>query len=98
MDSLIADGDYRFVINGHMHFRVLIDFPELLMINAGTLKGEYGGISLADFESDQISAYEIRDNVAPQLVSEHALTSASRRIWADTQDFDGEWQPVTLYA
>ena len=98
LDALIAGGDYRFLINGHMHFRVLIDFPELLLINAGTLKGEYGGISVADFESDQISAYEVGDGVTPVLVSQHTLTSVSRRIWADTQAFDANWQPVTLYA
>jgi len=98
LDALIDEASYRFLINGHMHFRVLIDFPELLLINAGTLKGEFGGITVIDFETAQISAFEVADAGRPNRVSEHQVASDSRRIWADTQAFDGSWQPVTLYA
>jgi predicted phosphodiesterase len=98
LDRLIAEDDYRFLINGHMHFRVLIDFPQLLMINAGTLKGEFGGITVIDFELAQISAYEVGDASCPSMVCEQPLACDSRRVWADTQAFDGDWQPATLYA
>ena len=98
LDALIAEADYQFLINGHMHFRVLIDFPELLLINAGTLKGEFGGITVIDFETAQVSAFEIGDAAHPNRVCEHPISSDARRVWEDTQSFDGNWQPVTLYA
>jgi predicted phosphodiesterase len=84
--------------SNELDVRVLIDFPELLLINAGTLKGEFGGITVIDFETAQISAFEVADTGRPNRVCEHQLASDSRRIWADTQAFDGSWQPVTLYA
>jgi predicted phosphodiesterase len=97
LDDLLRTADFRFLINGHMHFRVLIDFSELLLVNAGTLKGERGGVSLIDFDGGAVAAYEVGDQGAPQRVSEHALASQQRRVWRDTQEFDGTWTPVTLY-
>ncbi len=98
LDAILAAGQHRFLINGHMHFRVLIDFAGLLMINAGTLKGQFGGMSVIDFESDCISTYELGDGGAPRRVCEHSLSPNGRRVWRDTSEFDGTSRPVTLYA
>lgn len=97
LDGLLQSSNYRFLINGHMHFRVLIDFEDLLLVNAGTLKGERGGICVIDFEGGAVSAFEIGEEGGPERVSGHALDSDRRRIWRDTQEFDGRWTPVTLY-
>jgi len=98
LDALLAAGSHRFLVNGHLHYRVLIDFPELLLVNAGTLKGQYAGFSVMDFESDAISAFGFDADDRPLKLIEHSLSaSAERRVWRDTQAFDGTWQPLALY-
>jgi len=99
LDTLLEDGEYRFVINGHMHFRVLIDFPDLLLLNAGTLKGDHPGVTVMDFRERSITAYGISDNAAPdRLLEQHMNPGSARRVWRNTEDFDGSAPPVTLYA
>lgn len=98
LDRLIHERRCRFLVNGHLHYRVLIDFPELLLINAGTLKGEHAGVSVMDFAADQVAAYSLA-GPNPRLVAEHPLTPGrDRRVWRDTADFDGSWEPCTLHA
>ena len=78
--------------------RVLIDFHNLVMINGGTLRGRFSGVSLVDFGADWVSAYEPGPDGRNARVAEHTLADhASRRVWRDTQEFDGTWQPVTLH-
>jgi len=96
LDGVLEAGEYRFLINGHMHYRVLIDFPELLLMNAGTIRGEYAGFSVIDFEAEAISVYGINEK-RPDRICEHALANDDRRVWRDTQEFDGSWQAVALY-
>lgn len=99
MDGLLARGSHRFFVNGHMHYRVLIDFHDLVMINAGTLRGRFSGVSLLDLEADWVSAHEPGRNGRAERVAEHALAdNTDRKVWRDTQEFDGAWQPVTLHA
>lgn len=99
MDVLLASGDHRLLVNGHMHYRVLIDFDNLVMINAGTLRGQFGGISIIDLDAGWVSAHEPGPDGRPARVAEHSLANSSeRRVWRDTQEFDGAWRPVTLHA
>ena len=97
LDDIILAGTYKYVINGHMHFRTLIHFEELTLINAGTLKGEHWpGFSVIDFETEQITAFEFRNNkIKPVKVRD--LTDETHKIWANTQSFCGEWDPVMLF-
>jgi predicted phosphodiesterase len=99
LDRLLDDGAYRFIINGHLHFRVLIDFERTLLMNAGTLKGERAGVCIVDYEGGVVSAFDVEPGRTPRLASEHALRpGAGRRVWRDTREFDGAWTPVLLYA
>ncbi|MBX3706290.1 MAG: metallophosphoesterase family protein [Pseudomonadales bacterium] len=98
LDGLLEAGRHRFLVNGHLHYRVLIDFPGMLLLNAGTLKGEHAGFSIMDFVGDCVSAFGFDPNGRPCRLVEHSLTpSTGRRIWRDTRAFDGSWQPLTLY-
>jgi predicted phosphodiesterase len=98
LDVVLDTGHYRFLINGHMHFRVLIDFTGLTLLNAGTLRGGHAGVSLVDFEADSISAYKVSDTHPPEWLIEKTLAPCDqRRIWRNTQEFDGTWRPVTLH-
>jgi hypothetical protein len=86
------------VINGHMHFRVLIDFVGMTLINAGTIRGEHAGVSLIDFASDAVSTFAVADAEKPQRIMEHQLSPGhERRIWRNTQEFDGTCTPVLLH-
>lgn len=97
LDQIIDDANYRYIINGHMHFRTLIHFEALTLINAGTLKGEHWpGFSMIDFEDNLISAYEFTDN-GVQLAREQLLIEDHHVIWKDTQAFSGNWEPVRLF-
>lgn len=99
LDQLIALGDTHFVINGHLHYRVIVNFDQLTLINAGTLKGEHRpGVSILDFEAGAVSAFEFDANLRLARVAERPLRDeAGRRVWRDTQEFDSSWTPVALY-
>ncbi len=100
LDALVAEGRTRFLVNGHMHYRVLIDFHGLTLLNAGTLTSRHRpGISVADVEAGAVSAYEFAGERVGGRVAERPLDAdPQRRVWRDTQEFDGNWLPVALYA
>ena len=98
LDALLERDEYRYLINGHMHFRVLVDFENLLMVNAGTLKGDHAGVSLIDFAEGSVAAFSVADDRRPSQVTERSLDpGGERRVWKNTAAFDGDWEPVTLY-
>jgi predicted phosphodiesterase len=98
MDVLLKENQINLMINGHLHYRVLIDFSNLVLINAGTLRGEHGGIAVIDFPAGEIVAYEFASPAGSLVrVAEHLLHNCDRESWTDTQSFDGCWTPVTLY-
>jgi predicted phosphodiesterase len=97
LDKIILEGEFQYLINGHMHFRTLIHFEELTLINAGTLKGEHWpGFSVIDFESENITAFEFFEDQI-RLVKTHDLLQEELTIWSNTQSFCGEWDPVRLF-
>ncbi len=99
LDALIARDETRWVINGHLHYRVIVNFERLTVLNAGTLKGEHRpGVSIVDFEGGTATAFEYSADGALHCVAERLLRDEGCRIWRDTQEFDGDWTPVTLYA
>jgi predicted phosphodiesterase len=99
LDSLIERDDTRFVLNGHLHYRVIVNFERLTLLNAGTLKGDHRpGVSILDFDAETASAYEFTADLALVRVAEQPMRDATRRIWRDTQEFDSAWTPVALYA
>ena len=100
LDSIIMRGQHRYVVNGHLHYRVVVDFETLTLINAGTLCGRHRpGVSIIDFAEQTVAAFEIHSS-RPHTprVAECTITPGSdRRVWGDTQEFDGRWTPLTLY-
>ena len=56
--GLIADPKIRFVVNGHSHRIMVRHFPELTIVNAGTLKADNDpGCLLIDFGAEEVSSY-----------------------------------------
>tara|TARA_B100000900_G_scaffold392464_1_gene387969 strand:- start:723 stop:1463 length:741 start_codon:yes stop_codon:yes gene_type:complete len=86
-----------FVINGHMHFRTLIDFKHCHLVNAGTLKGQHAGVTVLDLLSRELSSVNLNDDGSVCRTRCFSLDERSnRRIWNNTSAFDGRWQPVSL--
>lgn len=102
LDKIIDSGEFKYLVNGHLHYRVLIDFTDLLLVNAGTLRGEFPGVSIIDFDEGWIAAYELDLDAGRQRIKKVAEYSiddrTGRRIWENTQAFDAQWTPSTLYA
>jgi predicted phosphodiesterase len=100
LDAVIDSNSTRLVLNGHLHYRVIVNFESLTLINAGTLKGEHRpGISILDLAQNTVTAFEFTSTLALHVVAERRVHGDNdRRVWRDTQEFDGHWQPVTLYA
>jgi len=100
LDALIETGCVRFVVNGHLHYRIVVNFERLTLVNAGTLRGDHRpGVSIVDFGTGEISAFEFGPQLGLHRVAERMIDPVDgRRLWRDTQEFDGAWTPVTLYA
>ena len=89
----------RFFINGHMHFRTVIDFTRTQMINAGTLRGRYAGFCMLDLAELKLSSFNFIDDAQAELVKIFDLAEdGHRRIWRSTEEFDGVWEPVVLHS
>jgi predicted phosphodiesterase len=99
LDDWLAEGRCpAFVINGHMHFRTLIDFDNCHLVNGGTLKGERAGITLLDLKLREISSFNLLDNGSICPARHYSLDErSSRRIWHNTAAFDGCWRPIALH-
>lgn len=98
LDSIIERNRYRFVVNGHLHYRVVVNFDPLILINAGTLCGRHRpGVSIIDFSHHSVAAFELDDRGARRVAECGLVSEEGRRVWGDTQEFDGQWTPVTLY-
>ncbi|MGI9328279.1 MAG: metallophosphoesterase family protein [Pseudomonadales bacterium] len=99
LDDLLALDEYRVLLNGHMHFRTVIHFESLALLNAGTLKPRHRpGFSIVDFTSGEILAYEFAEQQCQHVITRSLNPAADNRVWRDTQEFDGAWEPTTLYA
>lgn len=97
LDEIIRGGEFRYVINGHMHFRTIIHFESLTLINAGTLKGEHWpGFSVLNLDAQEITAYEFRDD-GIMLTKQQPIQEPHHTVWANTQAFSGGWDPVRLF-
>jgi predicted phosphodiesterase len=98
LDGLIARGDYRFIINGHMHFRTMIHFDAVTLINAGTLKGTRSpGFMLADFSTQIITSLRFQDGGIVVAQERSMMPEGNQTIWRDTQAFNGGWEPLVLH-
>ncbi|MEM7077688.1 MAG: metallophosphoesterase [Pseudomonadota bacterium] len=98
LDRLLDEGGLRFIVNGHVHYRTLIYFTALTLINAGTLKpNHHAGFSLLAIDTEMVHGYELEGGI--HHVRSHPLRApADTQVFTNTQQFSGNWQPVTLYA
>ncbi|MFN0123516.1 MAG: metallophosphoesterase family protein [Blastocatellia bacterium] len=66
LDRLRRSGEYRFVVNGHTHQRMVRTFAPLTMINAGTLLRRHDPcFLLADFAAAGVQYYNLTEPDTP---------------------------------
>ena len=96
-DDLLVQESPRFVVNGHIHYRTMIDFEYCHLINAGTLRGERPAVTILDTDQGVVVGYTMKDD--SQMVRGATISLSERddrRVWKNTQEFDGTWTPVVL--
>ena len=96
-DDLLVQESPRFVVNGHIHYRTMIDFEDCHLINAGTLRGDRPVVTILDAFQGVVVGYTMKDDSEMVRGATISLTERDdRRIWKNTQEFDGTWTPVVL--
>ncbi len=96
-DDLLVQESPRFVINGHIHYRTMIDFEDCHLINAGTLRGDHPAVTILDTYHGIVVGYTMKDDSEMVRGATISLSEREdRRIWKNTQGFDGTWNPLVL--
>jgi len=74
LQALIKAQQYRFVINGHTHRRMVRSFARLTIINAGTLKHDHDPcFAVADFTAGYVRFHSFDENNSIHTAEEHRL-------------------------
>lgn len=99
LDTLLDSQQYHLLINGHMHYRTLVYFEQLTLLNAGTLRNLHRpGFSTLDFAQDKVTAYEFTDDGCHEVQAFNLQPNHDDQIWVNSAAFDGQWTPKVLYA
>ena len=81
-----------------MHFRTLIDFENCQVVNGGTLKGAYPGVTIIDLEVEELCGFDFNADTGFLPTQSYSLKNVdARRVWSNTQEFDCKWTPVILH-
>ena len=97
LDQIICEEKFDYVINGHIHFRTMVHFKKLTLINAGTISGDYSpGCTLIDFDENMVHGF-LFEGSNLQLSKSQNLYGENYTIWENTESFNGKWDPVTLF-
>lgn len=97
LDQIIREENFDYVINGHIHFRTMVHFKKLTLINAGTISGEFSpGCTVVDFDKNIIQGF-LFEGSNLQLSKSQNLFGQNYTIWENTESFNGRWEPVTLF-
>jgi len=98
LDEIIAQAQTSIMVNGHVHYRTMIHFESMVLINAGTLRGDHRpGFSILDCSLEQIVSYDFEPEVRPVKTTRLAPES-HHHVFQSTAQFQGGWEPLTLYA
>ena len=74
LHALVGAGDFRFIVNGHTHDRMVRAFDALTLINAGTLRRDIRpGFAVADFAANFVQFYDIEPDTRRISASEMFL-------------------------
>ncbi|MBT6792497.1 MAG: hypothetical protein HOA39_08700, partial [Gammaproteobacteria bacterium] len=95
LDAIIKTEQHDWLINGHLHFRTIMAFKTLTVINAGTLTGHrWPGFSVLDLDQRSVQAFEFTPRGIEPAIS---LAVPAKPEWQNTQSFQGDWEPLVLF-
>ncbi|NQE37165.1 metallophosphoesterase family protein [Microcoleus asticus] len=78
IQNLIRGRKYRYVINGHTHYKMVRHFGNLTIINAGTLKHEHEpGFLVIDFVQQFVQFYKFFEDAGIEEAERVSLTAVS---------------------
>ncbi|MGL5063522.1 MAG: metallophosphoesterase family protein [Microcoleus sp.] len=78
LQNLIREQKYRYVFNGHTHYKMVRHFGNLTIINAGTLKQGYEpGFVAIDFVRQLVQFYKFVEDGAIEPAEKISLTASS---------------------
>lgn len=100
LDAIARAGKFRLLVQGHLHYRTVLDFPGLTLLNAGTLRsGQRPGVCIVDLGADRVRALEPGAGSRGRWgeVACAPLLAHDRHVWPDTGAFRGDRIPCTLY-
>jgi predicted phosphodiesterase len=74
LQELLTTEQYRFVINGHTHRRMVRDFGGVTVINVGTLFRDHEPcFAVVDFERGQVEFFDIPNGGEIRRAARHPL-------------------------
>lgn len=98
LDALLASKRYRYIVQGHIHYRMVLEFKQMTLINAGALKRNMNpafmpGFMVLDATQKTLECFHM--NEAGALVEKASIPLAEGsilgRVWKNTQEFDANW-------
>lgn len=98
LDDLLQTQRYKYLVHGHIHYRLVLEFQNLTLINPGALKrnlqpGFKSGFMLLDTTKQELECWHLNENC--KVIEKGFIPLAKRtqteRIWQNTQEFDGNW-------
>lgn len=76
LQNLIIEQKYKYVINGHTHYKMVRNFGKLTIINAGTLKREHEpGFLLIDFVQQFVQFFKFFEDFMIEDAEKVSLTT-----------------------
>jgi predicted phosphodiesterase len=81
LQNLIQEQKYRYIINGHTHYKMVRYFGNLTIINAGTLRPDYNpGFLIINFVEQFVQFYKFLEDFAIEEAERVSLTPLSLTI------------------
>jgi predicted phosphodiesterase len=78
LNELIQQRQFRFIVNGHTHRRMVRHFPGLMVINAGTLYRDHDPcVALVDFNDAMVRFYKVGEGAVEGIAEEIELNLSS---------------------
>ena len=103
LDNLLQTQRYKYLVHGHIHYRLVLEFQNFTLINPGALRrnlqpGFKPGFMLLDTTKQELECWHLDDDyeVAEKGYIPLAERTQTKRIWQNTQEFDSNWDVFRL--
>lgn len=99
LDSLVSSNRYKYFVHGHIHYRLILEFQRMTLINPGALKrnlqpGFMPGFMVLYTDERMLKCCHMNDSgmIVEEAIIPIAEKTRAQRVWVDTQEFDGDWE------